>query len=146
MKGWYASSQLISSAFDLFASSILVYFLGWYALIPLAALLPWSLFIFNCRSPKFVKLLQNRVQLERAWLEIMDDAMDNWPLVNAYGLRDEVTGDFKKTCTFEWPEAFVPYVLIALFCKSDRRRQVLQRPSQVAVLSDQLRVAVPLLQ
>jgi hypothetical protein len=98
IKGWYGSSLFIAAVFDLVCSSILVYFMGWKALVPLAILFPAVLIIFQCRSPVLVRLLQTRVKRERAWLSLMDDAMDNWPLVNAYGLRDTITGDFKKTC------------------------------------------------
>jgi len=97
IKGWYGSSLFIAAVFDLVCSSILVYFMGWKALVPLAILFPAVLIIFQCRSPVLVRLLQTRVKRERAWLSLMDDAMDNWPLVNAYGLRDTITGDFKKT-------------------------------------------------
>jgi hypothetical protein len=78
MKGWYCSSLFIAASFDLLCSSILVYVMGWKALVPLAILFPAMIFLFQSRSPKFVKLLQVRVQRERAWLNIMDDAMDNW--------------------------------------------------------------------
>ena len=98
MKGWYGSSRLIAASVDLLATTVVVYFMGWQALVPLAVLFPLSLLIFHVRSPKMIALLEARVSLERAWLGIMGDAMDNWPLINAYGLRDEVAEDFKKTC------------------------------------------------
>jgi ABC-type multidrug transport system fused ATPase/permease subunit len=93
--GWFAHYKFIAANFDLLASMVLVFTLDWRAILPILVLLPFATVVFMCRTKPLLRLLGKRVEAERAWLSIVDDCMDNWPLISAYGFRDEVASDFK---------------------------------------------------
>jgi ABC-type bacteriocin/lantibiotic exporter with double-glycine peptidase domain len=96
-KGWYAHFQFIAAAFDVVCSVILACWLNWKGVLPVAFLIPAISIVVQCRKSTLVKLLQERVQAELGWLEVMSDNMLNWRLVSAYQMNGQVCTQFKHT-------------------------------------------------
>ena len=80
-KCWYTHYLLIAAGVDLIACVTYAVVLNWYSILPILLLFPAILVTTTCRQNKFLKLLKIRQDAEDSWVEIMDEAMDNWSVI-----------------------------------------------------------------
>ena len=95
--GWFQHFKLVAAIFDLCLQLALAVYLDWHAVLPVALLLPVIWITVLCKQKKFVSLVKTRMHAEDAWMGQMGAIFSNWMLINAYNIRDDRAGTFKKT-------------------------------------------------
>jgi len=93
---WFTHYLLIAAIFDLLCNTAYAIYLDWHAVLPIVIMGPFIALTLKLRGKKLKQLVQIRQGAEDSWIEIMDEAMDNWRLIAGHKLQDHVAGKFKK--------------------------------------------------
>jgi hypothetical protein len=75
---WYTHYFFFAAIFDLVCNTAYAIYLNWLAVLPILLLGPFMVVVIRWRQPEHLRRLQIRQDAEDSWIEIMDEAMDNW--------------------------------------------------------------------